>query len=179
MLIRTKILISLSFSAVSFMLLIGCSENKQFDFGEFTIQVPKSWQQIKQQGVDSYVGLIAIDKGDTLSFDLGRYSNDLKEDGDIFEKHANQILQRDGSIKIPERLRKNKESYLMIDQKKAKIVQPKITGNGLTGVYFDSLWKKGADIDRFQLSGHNLKPENEKALLKAIKTLKFKRITGD
>ena len=33
-------------------------------------------KKIKEQGVDSYVGRIAIDSVDTLEFDLGWYSND-------------------------------------------------------------------------------------------------------
>lgn len=36
--------------------------------------VPKIWESVNAQGIDSYVGLIVIDKHDTLSFDLGWYS---------------------------------------------------------------------------------------------------------
>src|SRR5580704_15139232 len=48
-------------------------------FGDFTIETPKSWTQLKQRGIDSYVGRIAIDDKDTLDFDLGWYSNTLYE----------------------------------------------------------------------------------------------------
>lgn len=46
---------------------------------------------------------------------------------------------------------------------------------GITGIYIDSLWESGSDIDKFNLYGNNLKTENEKIFLQAIKTLKFKR----
>lgn len=156
------------------LLVLGCqSENKTLNFGYFTIDIPASWHSVKVQGIDSYIGLIVIDDNDTLSFDLGWYSNDLSSEEDIFEMHAAEIIQDDGSIFIPERLRKNSSSYEVIDGRRAKIVQPKQSGEGTTGVYFDSLWKAGDNIDRFQLNGHNLKPENEEAVLQAIRTLKF------
>lgn len=72
-----------------------------------------------------------------------------------------------------EKLLKNSTTFEIIDSKKAKIVTPKKTGLGTTGVYFDSLWSAGASADRFQLNGKNLKPENEKLLLKALRTIKF------
>ena len=54
-------------------------ETKTMDFGEFTIETPNTWKQIKAKGIDSYVGKIAIDDSDILYFDLGWYSNDLSE----------------------------------------------------------------------------------------------------
>jgi len=49
------------------------------DFGLFTLEVPYKWQQVKQNGIESYVGAIAVDNTDTLYFDLGMYSNTLTE----------------------------------------------------------------------------------------------------
>ena len=132
------------------------------DFETFTIEVPKNWVAIKEKGIDSYVGRIAIDNRDTLSFDLGWYSNDLKEEFSFGEDTAG----------LEKRL-KSKRSEEIVDNKKAIIVKPKKTGIGITGIYIDSLWTAGSGIDKFQLNGHNLRPENERTLLNAIRTIKF------
>ena len=55
------------------------TDKQVLNFGAFTIQAPNSWRHIKQQGIDSYAGRIAIDNHDTLDFDLGWYSNSLSE----------------------------------------------------------------------------------------------------
>jgi hypothetical protein len=44
----------------------------------FSINTPTDFKFIKQQGIDSYVGLIA-NESDTLTFDYGWYSNGLKD----------------------------------------------------------------------------------------------------
>ncbi len=72
------------FFLIFLALIFSCSQNKPqqkqlLDFKKFTIETPQGWTKIKEQGTDSYVGRIAIDKTDTLEFDLGWYSWDLKE----------------------------------------------------------------------------------------------------
>jgi hypothetical protein len=123
------------------------------DFGQFTIEVPGTWDKVKRQGIDSYVGQIAIDRTDTLNFDLGWYSSDLTEDPNL----------QDTTLSTT------------IDHRKATIVRPKKSGLGTTGVVIDSLWVAGSGIDRFQINGHNLKSDNQRLFLEAIKTLRFKR----
>ncbi len=136
-------------------LIAGCktSETKNdyrnLDFNYFTIESPRSWTKIKLRGIDSYVGKIAIDNSDTLYFDLGWYSNKL-------EGKKSEII-----------------SWDTIDGRRCKIVYPSKAGVGITGIYIDSLWQAGSEIDRFNLAGYNLKPENEKLLLQALQTLKF------
>jgi len=159
------------------------------DFGLFTIETPKSWTKIKERGTDSYVGRIAIDNKDTLDFDLGWYSNKLYETGDTIILHKSLINSIDTSAMNiaeilfvddsssnylnPDKYRKNNYSWDTIDGRKAKIIYPRQSGIGTTGIYIDSLWVGGSDIDRFNLYGINLKPENEKKVLQAIRTLKF------
>ena len=75
---------------------------KTLDFGEFKIDVPLTWQQVKAKGIDSYVGLMILDNGDTISFDLGWYSNPLEEEykfkvenGDVYlenESKSSSVL---------------------------------------------------------------------------------------
>lgn len=127
-------------------------EFKTMDFGSFAIRTPVAWNYLKESGTDSYYGKIVIDESDTVYFDLGWYSNKLEDN-----------------------YKENNYKSASIDNKDAKIVSPKKHGNGVTGVYFDSLWKSGSYKDKLQISGENLKVKNQNDLLKAIKTIKFQK----
>ncbi|RYZ20288.1 MAG: hypothetical protein EOO10_23405 [Chitinophagaceae bacterium] len=183
-------------TAISVIGLTACnqtepkSNTKTLDFGAFSMETPKSWQQIKARGTDSYVGRIAIDEKDTLDFDLGWYSNTLSEsDPAIMDRsmlqHFEQIGQPlDTSEMIivesrrsidPDNYKRQNVTWDTIDHRRAKIVYPRKSGSGITGVYIDSLWVRGSDVDRFNLYGDNLKPANEKKVLEVLRTLKFKK----
>jgi hypothetical protein len=172
------------------LLIIGCSDNKPkadnqtLDFGAFSIVTPNGWTKIKAQGADSYVGRIAIDNTDTLDFDLGWYSNTLTEpEPQIIERSmlknvdmldTSQFIIVDSREGIdPDKFKKNNISWDTIDGRIVKIVFPRKSGIGTTGIYIDSLWQAGSNVDRFNLYGDNLKPTNEKLFLQALKTLKF------
>jgi hypothetical protein len=162
-------------------------ETKTMDFGAFTIKTPKSWKQVVARGIDSYVGGIVIDDTDTLNFNLGWYSSTLTEyDPQIIERSFLQHMQQpvDTSEYIivesrrdidPDEYKKNNVSWDTIDGRKAKIVYPRRSGIGVTGVYIDSLWVSGSDVDRFNLCGTNLNPKNEKKVLELLRTLKFRK----
>ncbi|MDB5276126.1 MAG: hypothetical protein JWR61_1081 [Ferruginibacter sp.] len=172
------------------LLTIGCADhkpkadNQTLDFGSFSIVTPNGWTKVKAQGTDSYVGRIAIDNIDTIDFDLGWYSNTLTErepqiiersilkDLDVLDTSQFFIVDSRKGID-PDKFKKNNISWDTIDGRKAKIVFPRKPGIGTTGIYIDSLWQGGADVDRFNLYGDNLKPANEKLFLQALKTLKF------
>jgi hypothetical protein len=129
-----------------------------------------------------------LDKGDTVSFDLGWYSNSLEEEYNFIVENGDVFLRREitpdsgvyefygkaDTIDI-EKFKVNNISLATIDGKRAKLIQPKYTGTGMTGIYFDSLWVAGSGTDRFQMNGKNLHPDNERRLLKAFETLKFKK----
>jgi hypothetical protein len=173
-------------------LFTSCAENKTtqksnkyiLNFGAFSIKAPDTWLKIKNDGVDSYAGQIRIDNTDTLSFDLGWYSNPLTEpDPQIIErsdlKYINIndtsefiIVDNRRSVDI-DKYRKNNIRWDTIDGYKAKIVFPRQSGIGITGVYIDSVWKSGSSYDKFNFYGRNLTPENETKVLMALKTLKF------
>jgi hypothetical protein len=175
-------------SAIIVIGLTACNQpqskgkKKTMDFGAFTIETPISWRQIKAKGIDSYVGRIAIDDSDTLEFDLGWYSNDLTEyqevkmgDGKTYFISSYDTAY---SPTLVDSVYKDKvvKSYITwdtIDGRRAKILSPTKSGTGTTGIYIDSLWQAGSDVDKFNLYGTNLKPQNEKAVLAAFKTLKF------
>lgn len=179
---------------VSIIGLMACNEyvpatdSKILDFGSFTIEVPQTWSAVEEQGIDSYVGGIAIDSTDTLHFDLGWYSNSLYE-YDPIVRDSSILGQIDTSMvdlreitfvnntkKIDlDHYRKNNVLWDTIDGRPAKIVYTRKKGNGVTGVYIDSVWGSGSAVDRFNLYGENLKTENEERVLKACRTLKFRR----
>lgn len=163
-------------------------ETKVLDFGAFTIDVPMSWEQVEKTGVDSYVGAIVLEYGDTLNFDLGWYSNKLYEfdptilDSSIISSLDTSMIDTSNVIFVRNRLKVDPDSYRRnnvrwdtIDGRKAKIVFPRRSGVGTTGIYIDSLWISGSDVDRFNLYGENLEPTNEKKVLQALKTLKFRK----
>ncbi len=127
----------------------GITARKTLDLRKFTIDVPGSWKPISKLGYDSYVGGIEMSKNQEVSFDYGWYSNRLNVDAATHD------------IRMA-----------VIDQKKAKIVKPKKTGKGTTGVYFESVDKSG--ITRFQISGTDLTEQNQRHFLAATETLKFK-----
>ncbi|MCS4163058.1 MULTISPECIES: hypothetical protein [Sphingobacterium] len=169
------------------ILFVGCedpSRTKTMDFGLFTLEVPYKWRQVKQNGIDSYIGAIAVGNTDTLYFDLGLYSNSLTEPNiqvitrEMIEENnldssdfvaVNDIM----SMNIDADLyRKQNVSWDTIDNRRAKIVFPRISGRGMTRVYIGSLWGNSSKF-RFNLQGSNLKAQTEQDLLKAIKTLRF------
>lgn len=173
------------------LILMSCNKaTKKLDFDKFEIEVPNSWHKIAKAGIDSQVGGITMDNNDTLYFDLGWYSNDLAEDKPyLVEGNSvhliNQEKSTDSSIVYDyygtldtidlKKFLKNEYKYIKIDNRRAKLVFPKKSGTGTTGVFFDSLWVRGNGVDRFQLSGNNLKDHNQKELLNAINTIKFKK----
>lgn len=121
---------------------------KTLDYGQFTIEVPGSWNSKTEAGYDSFVGGIEINDHTEATFDLGRYSSKLDVDPTSHEI-----------------------TWTTIDGRKAKLVRSKISGEGTTGVYFDSLEDSGL---RFQMSAHNVNPATQQQLMAAILTIKFK-----
>jgi hypothetical protein len=168
--------------------LISCSETKTtaepktLDFDAFTIQTPNEWTKIKEQGIDSYVGRIGIDESDTLEFDLGCYSNDLSEhqqvklgDGKTYYISSYDTFSSPTLVDSAnkDKVVKSNVVWNLIDGRRAKVLSPIKPGIGTTGVYIDSLWQAGSSVDKFNLYGTDLKPENVEAVLTAFKTLKF------
>jgi hypothetical protein len=135
---------------IMLLTLLSCTdkqrgETKTLDFGEFTIDVPSTWQPVRAKGIDSYVGLMTLDHGDTVSFDLGWYSNPLEEEykfkvenGDMYlmnekESTSNSVLfefyGKADTVDI-EKFKVNNVTWTTIDGKRAKLLQPKNIGTG-------------------------------------------------
>jgi hypothetical protein len=180
----------LIFSFLVLLTVLACrqagKENaaNEMDFGAFTIQTPGHWHRMILHGIDSYVGAIVIDSTDTLTFDLGWYSNDLAEYQEVIMSDGKTYyISNSDTAYNPtlfdsanrDKVIKSHISWDTIDGRRAKILSPIKPGTGITGIYIDSLWTSGSDHDRFNLYGKDLKPVNEKAVLEALRTLKFKK----
>ena len=165
------------------------SDTKEIKLAAVTMSVPKSWSSVTKQGVDSKYGTIYLDNSDSAVFDYGWHSDKLYE-WDPVIMDSNQIANVDTANRQEiifvensrtvdrDKYKKNNVFWDTIDGKEAKIVLPRKSGTGITGVYFHRLHSDLYDMRNpltFSLNGENLKPENEQKLLKAIKTLKFSK----
>ncbi|MBD8084191.1 hypothetical protein [Chryseobacterium caseinilyticum] len=174
-----------------FFIAFGCSKTntKSISFSSFDITVPVNWNKINLKGTDSDVGAIVTEKNDTVFFDHGPYSNSLDENSVIYEKSFLEIiLQKIPDIDTTKMIivndlskinvddyKLNTSRYEIISGYKAKIVSPKKQGKGMTGIYIDSLGSSSLGKIKFNLYAENLSSANQKDLLKAIRTIKFKK----
>lgn len=179
---------------ISLFFVMNCSNYKKethiLDFNRFTIEIPKNWKKIENlRGIDSYVGGFVTEDGDSITFDLGIYSNSLQDDGPgIMERSvwesikdsrsdidsSNFIIIEDSVWVDTDIYRKRNIKWDTIDGYLTKIVFPVRSGDGVAGIYIDSLDANSyGEKIRFNLKGFNLKPQNEKLFLELIKTLKF------
>lgn len=159
MLKHTWFLVSAIFLLASVSLLVtGCSPLSKhatpppsgwvkLDAGTFSIYGPPGWEFHKGQGIDSYVGSFSSE-GVVLRFDFGRYSNPL----DQYHEPAYVV------------------AHEAISGYQAKIVSPRIPGQGTTGVYF----KRAGGSNRLCLWGDDLEETQQQIALKMFRTIQFK-----
>lgn len=177
------------YSFIVSLILISCSNDsiKTMDFGDFQIQTPRHWKDLKLDACDSNAGIIVTKNLDSIHFDYGMYSNSLDENPIIIDRrYLKEILSQDPKIdtsdfiivKTTENINKedylkSKISYKSIDGYKAKILIPKKIGKGITGVYIDKIETDLHGEVKFNFMGENLTKETQTELLTAINTLKF------
>lgn len=156
------------------------------DFRSFSFQAPKDWNQLTLDDYDSNAGIIVTKNKDSIFYDYGPYSNPLDETSAVIisREELRELLKVNPKadttefIILNENTRredfiKSKITYKKIDGYKAKLLEPKKIGKGMTGVYIDSLKTGSLGKIRFNLYGKNLKKESQTELLKAIQTLQF------
>jgi hypothetical protein len=182
------------YSLVLILVLLSCKternatgDTKQIKLASVRMTVPKSWSSTTKQGIDSKYGWIYLDAEDSALFDYGWHSDNLYEFEPIV-LDSNMIDHVDSATRAEavfvensrgidrDKYRKDNVKWDTIDGLRAKIVFPRQQGIGTTGVYFDSLHSPKASMmvpSTFSLRAENLKPQNEKALLDAVKTLRF------
>ena len=164
-------------------------QTKRISFNQFTIEIPNGWKEIRISGIDSEVGAIVTEENDTIHFDYGPYSNSLEENIVIYDRKflkmiltehpdtdtSQMIIVSDINKVNEEDFKINKNHFKSISGYNAKIVSSKKSGNGLTGIYIDSLGTSSIGKIKFNLYSLNLNTKNQKELLTAIKTIKFKK----
>lgn len=172
-----------------FVLLINCSEDslKTLDFGDFEVQVPRHWKELKLDACDSNARIIVTKNLDSIHFDHGMYSNPLEENPLIIDRrNLKEILSQDPKtdtsefviVKSTKNVNredyiKSKISYKNIDGYKAKVLIPKKIGKGITGIYIDKIETELHGEVKFNFMGEDLTKETQAELLRAINTLKF------
>lgn len=119
------------------------------DANSFTLSLPPGWEFNELQGIDSYVGEFVGDDA-KLGFDYGWYSNPLADENDP-----------DHTV-----------TYETIDGYNAKIVIPKVTEDGTTGVYFADL---GGEVQKtsLEISGRDLTASQQETALNIFRTIKI------
>jgi hypothetical protein len=116
------------------------------DAGPFSILAPSGWEFHQLDGADSYVGEF-VGYSIVLKFDYGGYSNPLKEE----KKPIYVVIHK------------------LIGGHKAKIVSPKVSGHGITGVYF----RNAGNTSALTLFGKDLASAQQELTLKIFDTLRF------
>ncbi|RXM40516.1 hypothetical protein BOQ62_06055 [Chryseobacterium sp. CH21] len=169
-------------------IVLSCSEDsiRSLDFSDFKLNAPRSWKKLKPEACDSNAGIIITKNNDSIFYDYGPYSNSLEQllAPVINRKNLTELLKVNPKIDTTlfiilnenenqEHFIKSKITYKKIDGYKAKILEPKKVGKGMTGVYIDSLKTGSIGKISFNLYGTNLKKESQVELLKAIQTLQF------
>lgn len=176
------------------ILAFGCNsdnELKLYDFVPFTIEGPSSWKVRNVRGVDSYVKEIITENSDTLYFDYGYYSNPLEEEiHPVFDEFTIKLLTEKGVIEEDSLRAENQRAYekAILNKKenfefdtvggfKAKLVKPIKIGEGVTGIYFDSLRNSSSMEMTVKLNfyGIDLNEQDQNDVLRAVKTIKFKK----
>jgi hypothetical protein len=118
----------------------------KLDAGAFSLYAPAGWEFHKKQGVDTYVGEFSGD-GIVLRFDYGMYSDDLR---DALEPKYVITQEKIGG-------------------RNSKIVYPRTSTQGVTGIYFS----KVVGENRLCLWAQDL-PESQRGLaLKVFRTILF------
>ncbi len=130
---------------------------KELDLKIFKISIPIEWNYQKIQGEDSFVGKITSSKS-FLSFDysINGFAEDIApyDDADDISE-----IKKVYHLKI-----KKTEKYII------KTIWPKVTGTGMTAIYF----KSRSSALNFNIIGDSLSRNDQELALRAFKTIVLK-----
>lgn len=136
----------------SFVLLIllptGCKQDdvltiKLIDLGTFRVEVPDTWTNVPDQGIDSQVGRLT-NGSDMLGYDYGWYSYRLQNETSA--THWRTVTTIDG--------------------RPALIVRPKKTGQGAIGLFVEV-----DNLNRLSLTGRDIR--DEATVIRLFESIKF------
>ena len=159
------------------------SSSKTVEIHNYSIDVPANWTTFKYDGIDSSVQGLITNNGDTIYSSFNKSAMSFDETVQVFSKA--QIAKYDSlgldtkSLYYSENpsidesqgtFLKEFYYYDTISGFKAKIIQPKKIGNGLTGI---SIKGFDSESNRLTLYSRGLDTINQFKLLKSIKTIKI------
>jgi hypothetical protein len=172
---------------VNIFLIFSCNEKskKSVDFAGFNISIPKNWQKIELQGVDSKVSGIITDKRDTLFIDFGQNSNSFNEIPEIrslerkkeydsvgFRYPKSMIFSEQPELDQAQAIYLKEYFYYdTIDGKKAKVGIPKAINDGRCLIYISQVDNKG---NKLSIYTQNVDEATQKEILISFKSIKFK-----
>lgn len=158
----------------------------------FSIKMNKSFE-IKEVNSESlYKGfLISIAGTDTIIYRIGVGTHNLAEiDPEIIylpngvdttNMDLSNVITTNKIYFDIDEYRKQNVKYEIIDGLNAKITFPRKSGDGITGVYFDSLYYGSSSdvvgVVSFHMYGKNLSKNSEDYLLNSFESLKFVKPT--
>lgn len=164
----------------------GCSENsnvsKTIDFKAFKIKVPMTWNKLDSlKAIDSYIGGISTQVGDTIYFDYGLYSPNFNESVLVAPKSDKKALDSAGiknvvysdnyEIDIHQAAYlKHYYYYDTIGHERVKYMIPKKIGSGHIGVFFKNIDRKGNSLS---LYSKDLVTAVHFQFLEAVKTIEI------
>ena len=178
------------------MLSCKTGDYKTIDFRSFSMTVPENWTEYRYDGTDSYVGGLITHENDTLTFDLGWYSQNVYDNPELLIYHDSDYKQLTAEQKSKlekidhyvitdyENAEYDPNDYLAnefeidsVDCFKAVFVRTKNDGFGISGIYIDSLKGKRAEYNKtkFNFYGTDLSKPTQEQFIKALKTLDFKK----
>lgn len=173
------------------LLVLSCQtrtiSEQTLDLSYLTAKAPNTWSLIKLQGADSNIQGILTDKGDTLFLDYGPYSwsfDDVQvpvrslEQKRVFDSTNFHYSKHTVFSKVPEideaQAIHLKEYFLYdtINGKRAKIILPKLIGQGRIGIHFSDIEQKGIKLTIY---GHDLDTLQQFAVYKLFQSIRFRK----
>lgn len=144
--------------------------------------MPNSWERLNIEGIDSEIGGIITNQGDTLIYDLGWYTFDPQKEDTSYAidlKLLNAWVPSSNGQIPPDSLYVDKVEAFhtyeesTIDCFSSKLIKP-IHGRGeFSGVFVDSLSVSDSGTTNFGFYGRNLSDNVQNQLFAAIKTIAF------
>lgn len=172
-----------------FLISLGCSypskEMQNIDLNKYSIKVPTVWSIYTKDGIDSRVTGLITHLGDTIYFQYGKgvtgFNKTVKVHSLQSKVHFDSIdwpyrnemiFSKDATVEERQGVfLKGYYRYDSIDSKRAKIMLPKVTGHGSTGIHFGLINEHG---DKLTIVGNDLNLAVEQQLYKAFYSIRFK-----
>ncbi len=168
------------------LLFASCNKTKLINFDKVFIKVPKNWNKVDLKSIDSNNGYIKIDEKDTLFYEVGYYTSSLTEERskrivDISMKEIIDSTVDTSQIIFVSNYKNDLDYYYKqnaVFEKKGvyliKYVFPRFAGNGITGIYIDSLSNTSLGNMKLTIRGNNLSKESQEIVMALFHQLEIR-----